>query len=61
MMHIMASILGIIGLVAAIFFMPIDSTDKVTDFQTLAQYIRYSTMYILGNLLIWVSALTSPR
>ena len=61
MTHIIASLLGIIVLVLAFFFTPISSTDQVTDFQTLAQYVNYSMMFLLGNLLIWLSALTISR
>lgn len=61
MMHIATSVFGVIMIITTLFFMPINSTDQVTDFKTLAEYVHYISVLVLGNLLIWVSALTTPR
>lgn len=61
MVHTIASVLGVILLISTFFFMPISSTEQVTDFQTLAEYVHYSTTYIIATVLIWVSVLTEPK
>lgn len=60
-MHTFAALLAVILLIFAVFFMPVNSTDQVTDFQTLAQYVHHVALLMFGNLLVWLSVLTRSR
>ena len=60
-MHIFATLFGIFILILAFFIAPITNASQVVDYQTLAQYSEHNTAVIIGNLLIWLSALTKSH
>lgn len=60
-MNILASIFGVIILICSITMLPVTSSEQVIDIKTLAELNRYYSGLILGNMLVWVSALTKNK
>ena len=57
--HLIALLLGICILVASFIVPPIRSSAQVVDFTTLAQYLSFLQLFLLGNFLIWLAVLTN--